>query len=38
MHHGIPELSTMILLTVLTVGMKTINAARMNPVKNLRTE
>jgi ABC-type antimicrobial peptide transport system permease subunit len=34
----ITSVGIMVLLAVLTVGFKTINAARMNPVKNLRTE
>ena len=32
------SIAIMILLAILTVGFKTINAARINPVKNLRTE
>ena len=32
------SVTIMILLAVLTVGFKTINAAQMNPVKNLRAE
>lgn len=32
------SISIMVLLAILTVGSKTINAARMNPVDNLRTE
>ncbi|MBY0435403.1 MAG: ABC transporter permease [Cyclobacteriaceae bacterium] len=34
----ITSIGAMLLLAALTTGFKTINAARMNPVKNLRTE